>query len=88
MTENSTTDPEEGSPGAAEVALDEVSYPGNIDINAFQQTSLIELHKIAQELELRVAGMRSKHQLVFEILKFYGSKCRRCLHQCDLCQKA
>ncbi|MBP9224064.1 MAG: transcription termination factor Rho [Verrucomicrobiales bacterium] len=74
MTENSTTDPEEGSPGAAEVALDEVSYPGNIDINAFQQTSLIELHKIAQELELRVAGMRSKHQLVFEILKFYGSK--------------
>jgi transcription termination factor Rho len=74
MTDNSTTDPEEVGPGTAEVALDEVSYPEKIDINDFQQTSLIELHEIAQELGLRVAGVRSKHQLVFEILKCYGSK--------------
>jgi transcription termination factor Rho len=43
-----------------------------VDINRFQQRSLNDLHAAAQEIGLRVAGVRSKHQLVFEILKYYG----------------
>ena len=49
-----------------------IEVPEEIDINEFQQRSLNDLHAIAQELDLRVAGVRSKHQLIFEILQFYG----------------
>ena len=49
-----------------------VNVPEKVVINEFQQKSLNEMHGIAQELGLRVAGIRSRHQLVFEILKFYG----------------
>lgn len=48
--------------------------PGEININAFQRRSLNELHEAAQKAGLRVAGIRSKHQLVFELLKFYGER--------------
>lgn len=46
--------------------------PERVDINEFQRLTLNELHIAAQEAGLRVAGIRSKHQLVFEILKAYG----------------
>ncbi len=48
--------------------------PEMVDLNEFQQRSLTDLHNIAVELGLRVAGVRSKHQLVFEILCHYGRK--------------
>ncbi|MCB1063352.1 MAG: hypothetical protein KDN20_10580, partial [Verrucomicrobiae bacterium] len=59
-----------------EVAPEEppVVVPEFIDLNEFQTRSLAALHLCAQEIGLRVAGVRSKHQLVFEILCFYGKK--------------
>jgi transcription termination factor Rho len=51
-----------------------VSVPEALDINEFQRRSLAGLHEIAQEIGLRVAGVRSKHHLVFEILKFYAQR--------------
>ncbi|MEM9284112.1 MAG: transcription termination factor Rho, partial [Verrucomicrobiota bacterium] len=71
MTEKATIASEEPSSDAkAEMA--ELKLPDQVVINEFQQKSLNELHETAQGLGLRVAGVRSKHQLVFEILKFYG----------------
>ena len=52
----------------------EIKVPEYVDLNDFQKESLTSLHAIAQEIGLRVAGVRSKHQLVFEILKFYGKR--------------
>lgn len=52
----------------------EVKVPSKIDLNEFQQLSLNDLHAAAQEAELRVAGVRSKHQIIFELLKYYGSR--------------
>ncbi|MCB1232012.1 MAG: transcription termination factor Rho [Verrucomicrobiae bacterium] len=52
----------------------EVSVPEFVDLNEFQTRSLSDLHLCAQEIGLRVAGVRSKHQLVFEILSFYGRR--------------
>ncbi len=46
--------------------------PEFINLTDFQLVPLAELHSIAQEIGLRVAGVRSKHTLVFEILQFYG----------------
>ena len=74
MTDNSTVDSEESKPGIDPVEEVTVSVPERVNVNEFQQSSLIRLHEIAQDLWLRVAGVRSKHQLVFEILKFYGSR--------------
>lgn len=51
-----------------------VKVPERIVINDFQTKSLNDLHQAAQEANLRVAGMRSKHALVFELLKFYGER--------------
>ncbi|MCB1233765.1 MAG: transcription termination factor Rho, partial [Verrucomicrobiae bacterium] len=51
-----------------------VPVPDFIDLNEFQKRSLNELHAIAQEIGLRVAGVRSKHQLVFEILCYYSNR--------------
>lgn len=51
---------------------EKIVVPERIDINEFQNLSLNELHQRAQEADLRVAGIQSKHQLVFELLKFYG----------------
>jgi transcription termination factor Rho len=74
MTESQT--PEDSH---VHLALEEeesriVAVPESIDINQFQQKSLSDLHDIAQEIGLRVAGVRSKHHLIFEILRFYGSR--------------
>jgi len=74
MTDNSTVDSDESNPGIEPVEEVTVIVPVRVNVNEFQQSSLIRLHEIAQELGLRVAGVRSKHQLVFEILKFYGSR--------------
>ena len=52
----------------------EVTVPEFVDLNEFQTRSLADLHLCAQEIGLRVAGVRSKHQLVFEILTFYGRR--------------
>ena len=48
--------------------------PEFINLNEFQDQSLVELFTLGSELGLRVGGVRSKHQLVFEILRFYGKK--------------
>jgi transcription termination factor Rho len=68
-------------PPAAETAPEnqatpepKVQVPEFVDFNEFQKHSLIELHRLAQEIGLRVAGVRSKHQLIFEILNFYGRR--------------
>ena len=49
-----------------------VEVPEFVDLNEFQLLPLAELHQRAQDVGLRVAGIRSKHQLVFEILCFYA----------------
>ncbi len=74
MTDHSTVDSEESSPHPEAPEERNVAIPERIDLNAFQKKSLAELHEIAQELGLRVAGVRSKHHLVFETLRFYGSR--------------
>ena len=48
--------------------------PSEIDLNRFQQQSLVELYQLGTDLGLRVGGSRSKHQLVFDLLQFYGRK--------------
>lgn len=73
MTEDAVakSDPRE----AEEIKPDpEVSVPKRIDVNEFQEKSLNELHQAAQEADLRVAGVRSKHAIIFELLKFYGAR--------------
>ncbi len=71
MTDKATITPDD-SDIEAEKEVPAVDLPELVDVNAFQQSSLNDLHAKAQELGLRVAGVRSKHQLVFEILKYYG----------------
>lgn len=73
MTDNAVakTDPaESGSPEDSPP----VKVPERIVINEFQKRSLNELHQEAQEADLRVAGVRSKHAIIFELLKFYGER--------------
>ncbi len=76
MTEPTTLEPATDPVEAPEAAPEEtpVVVPDAVDVNEFQRKSLASLHEIAQGLGLRVAGVRSKHQLVFEILRFYGSR--------------
>jgi len=87
MTEPSSAEPGDAAPvnPLAELAslpestvavaeAPQVPVPESLHINEFQKTPLAALHEIAQEIGLRVAGVRSKHQLVFEILKFYGHR--------------
>jgi transcription termination factor Rho len=72
MTDKATTVEEEAEKGVTEGNAPAIELPESVDINKFQQCSLNDLHAAAQEIGLRVAGVRSKHQLVFEILKYYG----------------
>ncbi|MCL4107893.1 UNVERIFIED_CONTAM: hypothetical protein GTU68_001210 [Idotea baltica] len=64
--------PKEKSEKAEKEAPPAPKVPEFIDLNEFQQEPLAKLHALAQEANLRVAGVRSKHQLVFEILQYYG----------------
>lgn len=72
MTEESTAEPAADKAAEQENEESKFQVPEKIVINEFQQRTLSDLHKAAEEVELRVAGIQSKHQLVFEILKFYG----------------
>src|SRR5688572_17767915 len=46
--------------------------PGTVVMNEFQNRTVKELYDLGSSLGLRVGGVRSKHQLVFEILCHYG----------------
>lgn len=68
---------EEASPPVAveeKPRVPSVPIPEKLDLNEFQKRTLASLHQTAQEIGLRVAGVRSKHQLVFEILQWYGRR--------------
>jgi len=74
MSEIATGEPEapgKNSPGREENIP---PIPEFIDLNEFQKQGLVELYQLGSDLGLRVGGSRSKHQLVFEILQFYGKK--------------
>jgi len=73
MTDNAVAKTDSAEPGNQE-QKPMVKVPERIVINDFQKRSLSDLHEAAQEADLRVAGMRSKHALVFELLKFYGER--------------
>jgi transcription termination factor Rho len=48
--------------------------PERVDLHAFQKNSLAKLYDLGASLGLRVAGSRSKHQLVFEICSHWGRR--------------
>ena len=48
--------------------------PERIDLNEFQKETVSELHALGVAHALRVGGLRSKHQLVFEILSHFGRR--------------
>lgn len=70
VTPSETIEQEQENPAPVDKVL---LVPEAIDINEFLRKPLAELHQIAQKLELRVAGVRSKHHLVLEILRIYGN---------------
>jgi transcription termination factor Rho len=62
---------EEGAPEA------KPPIPESIDLNEFQKKSVAYLHELGVSHGLRVGGLRSKHELVFEILTYFGRRgCR------------
>ncbi len=62
------------APEGAAAAGPPIPVPDSVNVNEFQRKPLADMHAVAQQLGLRVAGIRSKHQLAFEILRFYGSR--------------
>ena len=48
--------------------------PEEIDLDEFQNRSMVELYELGTSLGLRVGGMRSKHDIVFEILCHWGKR--------------
>jgi len=48
--------------------------PEEIDLSEFQNRSMVELYELGSSLGLRVGGMRSKHDIVFEILCHWGKR--------------
>ncbi|MEM9481467.1 MAG: transcription termination factor Rho [Verrucomicrobiota bacterium] len=48
--------------------------PELIDMNEFMQQTSAELYELGASLGLRVGGITSKHQLVFEILRHWGKR--------------
>ena len=48
--------------------------PEEIDLAEFQNRSMVELYELGSSLSLRVGGMRSKHDIVFEILCHWGKR--------------
>ncbi len=55
----------------AEEAKPPVDVPECLDLNELQTRPLSALHHLAVDASLRVAGIRSKHQLIVELLHFY-----------------
>lgn len=74
MTDSHTPETSDAPVTFSEVEEKAIVVPEKVDINEFQRKSLADLHDIAQAIGLRVAGVRSKHHLIFEILKFYGNR--------------
>ncbi|MCF6311864.1 MAG: transcription termination factor Rho [Verrucomicrobiales bacterium] len=76
MTDEADTADEADKPKKREQAQKvdkvQVEVPEQVNLNDLLQCPLAELQAKAQELGLRVAGVRSKHQLIFEVLTFYG----------------
>ncbi|MDA0813188.1 MAG: transcription termination factor Rho [Verrucomicrobia bacterium] len=64
------------SDGGADETMQEeqIQVPERVSLNKFQQERLADLYQLGASLGLRVGGSRSKHQLVFEILTFYGRR--------------
>ncbi len=60
------------SEAVAEEEKSKPPIPEKIDLNEFQQKTVGYLHALGVEHGLRVGGLRSKHQLVFEILTYFG----------------
>ena len=48
--------------------------PEEIDLAEFQSRSMVDLYELGTSLGLRVGGMRSKHDIVFEILCHWGKR--------------
>ena len=48
--------------------------PDRVEMDTLQAAPLAELFKTARELKLRHSAERSRHQLVFDIVKFYAEK--------------
>ncbi len=81
MDENPAIDSPEGKPpspggheSAQEVALARPSLPAKLHLDELHALSHIGLVERAGELRMRVNPDRSSHQLVFDLLKFYGSR--------------
>ncbi|PAW64006.1 MAG: transcription termination factor Rho [Verrucomicrobiia bacterium Tous-C2TDCM] len=74
MTDSQTPETSDAPVTFSEEEDKAIVVPEKVDINEFQRKSLADLHDIAQTIGLRVAGVRSKHHLIFEILKFYGNR--------------
>ena len=72
MTESHTPETSDSPLTLEDEEVKIIAVPEKVDVNEFQRKSLADLHDIAQEIGLRVAGVRSKHHLIFEILRFYG----------------
>jgi transcription termination factor Rho len=74
MTDSHTPETSDAPVTFSEEEDKAIAVPEKVDINEFQRKCLADLHDIAQAIGLRVAGVRSKHHLIFEILKFYGNR--------------
>ena len=48
--------------------------PERVDLAEFQQRSVAELYELGTSLNLRVGGISSKHDLIFEILTHWGRR--------------
>ena len=53
---------------------DPLPLPASLEIEALHATPMAELFKTARELNLRHSPERTRHQLVFDLLKFYNEK--------------
>jgi len=61
-----------GGPSTPEAPPAPVEVPERVDLNGLQGRPLAELHREAVNAGLRVAAIRSKHQLVFELVSHYS----------------
>ena len=67
MTEKATIAKDETKEETVEDEFPAVALPDSVDVNKFQQHSLNDLHAAAQNVGLRVAGIRSKHLSLIHI---------------------